>query len=46
MINVWTMMIVKLCSDSGYRLKLESIGLVYGLLVARGEKEINDDFKC
>lgn len=45
MMKVWTTMIVKLCSDSEYRSKLEPIGLVYGLLVARGEKEINDDSK-
>lgn len=35
MMMVWAKMIVKLCSDSGSILKLESIGFAYGLLVAR-----------
>lgn len=34
---------VKLCSNSGSISKLESIEFAYGLLEARGEKEISDD---
>lgn len=45
MMKVRVKMTVKLCLDSRSTLKLESIGFAYGLLVARGEKEINDDSK-